>query len=571
MDRKINGPFKILLLALGLIFLSSSSLPGQGMEQPLRIGVASMITPVDAVKYYQDIVDYISEELGVPVEMVFRKSYSEMDRMLERGDVDVAFICSAPYVENKRKFGVELLVAPQVSGSAWYRSYIIVHKDSAIDSFDELEGKAFAYTDPKSNSGKMYPDYRLFVEKGLRPEKFYRKYIYSYSHNKSIELVAKRVVDGAAVESLVYDYMRKKGSPYVAQTKIIEKSPEFGSPPIVVSTRLPTFLKERLREVLLRMHLEPKGKKILDAMFIDRFVSVPDENYDSIRRMEAVLSKLAGDVDDGERGQDKTVNFGVIPRDNPRIAYEKYQPILDYLTDVTPYRFNLVLKKSYEDTINSLGVGDLDVALLDPLTYLEAHARYGARPLLKSVTDRGEPFSKSVVIAKKGNSVKNLSDLKGKSFAFASLRSTSGNLIPRYLLAGAGIHLKDLKKYRNFNYHDSVVKRVLRGEYDAGAVREAVAEKYRLLGLDFIAFSEPIPTGPVVAGPKTSPAVVEVVEKALLSLSKTGKGRKVLRRLDPELRGGFIKARDSDYANIRLLINDVPKTCGLGCHPNLRL
>jgi len=63
---------------------------------PVRIGVASMITPVDAVKYYQDIVDYISEKLGVPVEMVQRRTYDEMDKMLEKGEVDAAFICSAP-------------------------------------------------------------------------------------------------------------------------------------------------------------------------------------------------------------------------------------------------------------------------------------------------------------------------------------------------------------------------------------------------------------------------------------------------------------------------------------------
>ena len=54
------------------------------------------------------------------------------------------------------------------------------------------------------------------------PEKFFKRHVYSYSHNKSVELVAKKIVDGAAVDSLVYEYMLKKDSPYAKQTKVIK-------------------------------------------------------------------------------------------------------------------------------------------------------------------------------------------------------------------------------------------------------------------------------------------------------------------------------------------------------------
>src|SRR3970040_605906 len=75
----------------------------------LKIGVASMITPVDAVKYYQDVIDYIGEQIGQPGQMVPRRTYDEMDSLLEKGEVKVAFICSAPYVKNREQFGIELL------------------------------------------------------------------------------------------------------------------------------------------------------------------------------------------------------------------------------------------------------------------------------------------------------------------------------------------------------------------------------------------------------------------------------------------------------------------------------
>lgn len=562
---------KIIFLGIFLIAAAlAAAVSGDAQSKPVRIGIASMITPVDTVKYYQGIVDYVSQKLGIPAEMIQRRTYAEMDRLLEAGEVDVAFLCSAPYVKNRREFGVELLVAPQVDGKPFYNSYIIVHKDSGIRSLEDLKGKTFAFTDPRSNSGKLYPEYAL-ARKGFSIHSFFERYVYSYSHNKSIELVAKKVVDGAAVESLVYEFMRETHSPYTEQTKVVMKSPEFGIPPVVVSRDVSGFLREKIREIFLEMHTDSKGNAILDAMHIDRFIKVPDSNYDSIREMESFMASL-------ERGSAKIagekhdiVFFGVVPRDNPRIAYEKYQPLIDYLSEATPYRFELVLKKSYEDTVNALGQGEVDIALLGPLAYLEAHKKFGAISILQSVTEKNESTYRSVIVVRKDSPIAGPGELKGKSFAFAAPQSTSGNLYPRYMLAEAGIHLKDLKEYNNYNYHDSVVKWVLNGDFDAGAIRKAVAEKYLPTKLRVIGTSEPIPTGPVVIGPKTTYAVAESVKRALLDLGGSEAGRGVLEKLDPELRRGFVLAGDHIYEDVRRMINDVPKTCGIGCHPKIEL
>jgi phosphonate transport system substrate-binding protein len=561
--------FPVILVVLLSIHFFLSPLYSQNTQKPIKIGVVSMITPVDTVKYYQEIIDYIAKKIDMPVELVYKKTYDEMDRLLEKGAVDAAFICSAPYVEDRRKFGAELLVVPQVDGRVFYNSFIIVHKDSDIKGFDDLKGKTFAFTDPKSNSGRLYTAYRL-AKKGTRPEDFFKKYIYSYSHNKSIELVAKKTVDGASVESLIYKFMSRKRSPYAKQTRIIERSHDFGIPPMVTTPFVSTFFKEKIKEILVNMHRDKKGKKILSAMLIDKFVEGSDSNYDSVRIMESFVS-LFNAPENADPADDDLVYFGVLPRDNPRIAYEKYQPLIDYLSENTPYRFELVLKKTYDDTVNALGNGDIDIAFLGPLTYLNAHAQFGAVSILKSVTEKGDPHYRGVIIARGNQAVNELQDLKGKKFAFAAFESTSGNLIPRLLLAEKGIHLQELNDYDNFNSHDSVVKWVLKGKYDAGAVRESVAEKYLPLGLKVISKSGPIPTGPVVVGPKTPYAVVEQVKKNLLNLNKTESGKEILKKADPELRGGFIEATDFDYKHIRKIINQIPTTCGAGCHPKIKL
>jgi phosphonate transport system substrate-binding protein len=394
--------------------------------------------------------------------------------------------------------------------------------------------------------------------------------MYSYSHNKSVELVAKKIADGAAVDSLVYEYMLKSNSPYTRQTKIIKRSPPYGMPPVVVTRYIHPDMKKRLKEILLSMHTTEKGKRILNAMLIDRFVEISDSAYDSIRRMEGVVWNTMDISKDKRDGS--IVHFSVIPRDNPRILYEKYQPLLDYLAESTPYKYDLVLKKNYEDTVNALGRGELDIAFLDPLTYLEAHLRYNAATVLKPRGTDNSATYKSAIIKRKDSPIKTLYDLKGRSVAFSALKSASGNLMPRYLLASAGIHLNELSKYGNFDYHDSVVKAILRGEYDAGAVRDSVAKRFMDIGIEVIAESMPIPTDPLVAGPKTPASVTEAVKRALLELSpKNVKHQKILGKLYEEMRNGFIEASDSDYAEVRARFNAIPQTCGKACHPRIRL
>lgn len=563
-----------LLLLLGLLQLLPVHL-GLANDPPLRAGVASMITPVSAFKYYQQVVEYIGEQLGRQVEMVHRTTYSEIDVLLENNEIDFAFICSSPYVLNNEKFGVELLVAPQVAGDVKYHSYIIVHKNSPIESFEQLRNKTFAFVDPRSNSGKLYPTF-LLAKMNESPESFFSSFSYSYSHNKSVEIVAKKRAVGAAVDSIVYDFMNVSGSPYAAQTKVIHRSPAFGIPPVVVPLATSQFLKNSLRQIFLGMHLNESGKKILSAMRIEKFVEVPDSNYDGIRAMRAFIKNNVSDIKIADRAfagkdnlQNKTVWLGILPRDNPIIAYERYQPLADYLSEATGIKTELHFEKTYVEVVNSLGRGQIHFALLGPLTYLDARKRFSASPIARSKTARGETFFRSVIVVDSERNIKELAQLVDKKFAFAALWSTSGNLVPRYMLAWAGIHLDHLQTYEHYSYHDTVAKKVISSEFDAGALRLSAAERYLPYGLKIIATSDPIPTGPIVVSPHTPYPILTKFQNALLSMAGTEKGRIALAKLDPDLQGGFVAASDADYMEIRQMINEVPKTCGRGCHPQV--
>ncbi|MBI5741467.1 MAG: phosphate/phosphite/phosphonate ABC transporter substrate-binding protein [Nitrospirae bacterium] len=261
-------------------------------EKPVRIAIGGMITPKEGFAYYRNFLDYVGEKLKRHVELVDRESYSEVNNLLKRGDIEAAFVCGGPYVNGHREFGMELLAAPVAYGGTVYYSYIIVAKDSPISSFRQLRGKSFAFTDPLSNSGKLAPTYMLAMM-NESPDSFFRTYIYTRTHDNSIKAVAQGIVDGAAVDSLIWEYDARTNPVHTSKTKIIRKSPPYGIPPVVVRPGLDPALKEAMRKIFLEAHDDIRGREILKNMMIDRFVPIDNSAYDSIREMKAWIEKHA--------------------------------------------------------------------------------------------------------------------------------------------------------------------------------------------------------------------------------------------------------------------------------------
>lgn len=260
----------------------------QPESDEIRIAIAGVISPKETHIYYEDILAYVSERLGRPVKPVQRETYQEINNMVRDGQVDVAFVCSGAYVEGHDRFGMELLVAPVANGKTVYYSYIIVPSDSDITDLEDLRGKRFAFTDPMSNSGRLAPTHML-AEMNETPSSFFEMFIYTYNHDKSIEAVATKLVDGAAVDSLIWEYLAETKPRLTSKTRVVKKSQPYGIPPVVVSTDLDLELKERLKDIFLHMHEDERGRKILENVKIDRFIVVEDSAYDSIREMEELI------------------------------------------------------------------------------------------------------------------------------------------------------------------------------------------------------------------------------------------------------------------------------------------
>uniref|UniRef100_A0A832G2D1 Phosphate/phosphite/phosphonate ABC transporter substrate-binding protein n=1 Tax=Ignavibacterium album TaxID=591197 RepID=A0A832G2D1_9BACT len=247
-------------------------------QQKIYVAISTMISPVETFNLYKDLIDYISSKLGVQIEFKQRKTYAEVNELLNQNKLDFAFICTGAYLEARNKMPIEILVLPVVEGRPYYQAYVIVNEEGNINSIDELQGKSFAFTDPLSNTGYDYI-INILRDRKTTPEKFFSKTIFTYAHDYSIQAVKRKIVDGATVDGLVYDYLKHFQPEKVEGIKIINKSKEFGIPPFVVQKNLDPKLKLKLKNIMLSMHQDSEGKKLLNKIMIDKFIEAEDSLY----------------------------------------------------------------------------------------------------------------------------------------------------------------------------------------------------------------------------------------------------------------------------------------------------
>jgi phosphonate transport system substrate-binding protein len=151
---------------------------------------------------------YLEAATGGPVELVTRRTYQEITALLISGRLDGAWICSPPFITYQAE--LELLAVPVWNGQPLYRSYLIADARREASSLEELAGDVHAFSDPDSNSGYVATAADL-AAKGLKPELFFRRIIFTYGHRNVVRAVASGLAQSGSVDGYVYEVRRRRG------------------------------------------------------------------------------------------------------------------------------------------------------------------------------------------------------------------------------------------------------------------------------------------------------------------------------------------------------------------------
>jgi len=250
------------------------------------------------------------------------------------------------------------------------------------------------------------------------------------------------------------------------------------------------------------------------------------------------------------RSLPKELRISAIPDENPQEMLRIYTPFADYLTREIgiPVKFTPVV--DYAATVEALAGNKLDMVWYGGLTSVQAARQ--AKGARRVIMRKEDAEFKSHFITRKETGIKELKDLKGKTFSFGSVSSTSGHLMPRYFLLKAGINPeKDFSKFSFSGAHDATAAWVEAARVDAGALNFLVWDK--------LVETKKVDTGKVGIFWTTPPyvdyvwtvrggldkATVEKISKAFLKLDYNNPEDKKL--LDLHRTKGYIAAKDQDW------------------------
>lgn len=251
------------------------------------------------------------------------------------------------------------------------------------------------------------------------------------------------------------------------------------------------------------------------------------------------------------------VNVGMVPDAGAtQVSIKEKAPLKAYLEQKLGRTVNLVIPTNYNATVEALGNGSLDFAYLGGLTYIKAHARYNVVPLVQRDSDLQ---FRSYFITSAQSSIHSLGDLKGKTFAFGDINSTSGHLMPYLEMRQAGIDPNTTLKYRYTGSHPATAKAVESGAVDAGALDETVYNSMISEGkLDpnkvrIFYTSKPFVDYVWVARKDVDPATQEKFAQAFTNL-KEGQDEEILKILRGK---NFVRANNEEYTVLRLVAEDL--------------
>jgi phosphonate transport system substrate-binding protein len=254
------------------------------------------------------------------------------------------------------------------------------------------------------------------------------------------------------------------------------------------------------------------------------------------------------------------VYVGVISRYPPTIMFRGYQPIMDYLTEKTAYRFELRLSQDYNEALQNLLARRVTAVFLGSYLYVEAHARYGIVPVLKPLNENHQPLSRSVLIAGEHTSIHSVKDLVGVRLALPSTESFSTHWMMEFECRRHGIAPTQFAAIQNFSHHNTVITQVLNGTFDAGVTRELLVKDLLGNGLRPVAYSAPIPSSPLAVLKNFDATIVGAMKAALLAVNQDEAQRRITTKgWDTEFVNGFVEASDDDYASVRAIVRVNPQ------------
>ena len=203
---------------------------------------------------------------GYRFESFVATSYAGVIEAMGAGRADVGWLNTFSYVIAHQKYGAEVRLVTVRFGNPFYKAQIITLANSGINSLADLKGKRFAFVDPASTSGYLFPKAGL-KKAGYDPDKFFSQSIFAGSHNNVVLAVYQGRVDAGAVFEDARGTVQKTLPDVMQKVKVVWKSDPIPNDTVTLRRDLPADVKDKVAKSLLRFSEQPAGLDALKSLY----------------------------------------------------------------------------------------------------------------------------------------------------------------------------------------------------------------------------------------------------------------------------------------------------------------
>ncbi|CAN5591420.1 MAG: phosphate/phosphite/phosphonate ABC transporter substrate-binding protein [Rubrobacteraceae bacterium] len=283
---------KKLVGAVALAFIFAGCGGGSGDEEVLQIGMIPNQNPEEVEAQYEPLGEYLSEELGMEVEVSVPTGYPAVVEAMASDRLDLAHFGALTYVQAKERTEVEPLVTEvnTYTGTTNYRSLIIVPTDSDIEDVSELEGETFAFGSVSSTSGSLYPAIML-NEAGVDYRTDLEETVYTGGHDATAQAVVNGSVAAGGIEDRILYDLQREGIVEEDAVRTIDESEDVEGYPWAVRSDMDDDLKEDIAEAFIAI----EDPDLLDLFRAEGFERVEDSDYDYVDEQARELDLLTAE------------------------------------------------------------------------------------------------------------------------------------------------------------------------------------------------------------------------------------------------------------------------------------
>ncbi|GAA0324478.1 phosphate/phosphite/phosphonate ABC transporter substrate-binding protein [Bacillus carboniphilus] len=304
--KKIFGLMLVLVLSLVLAACGTSDDEGNGnaeggSDKPEKI-VMGFVPSQDSgeiANTVKPLEEKLSEELGIEVEGRVMTNYNALIEAMGSNEVQVGFIPAFGYVLANQTYDVEVILKSVRYGSGTYKAQYVVRADSGIESLADLEGKVWAYADPTSTSGYLFPASQIINEFDLDgttalEQDFFSGTVQAGGHDTAAIAVYEGDADVATTFDDVRTELEEEYPDVMEKLKVIGYTDDIPNDTISVTSELDDELVQQIKEIFLSFNEDEEMLTVMDEVY--NWTGITEASHEEYKVVEETYNQFKDSI-----------------------------------------------------------------------------------------------------------------------------------------------------------------------------------------------------------------------------------------------------------------------------------